>query len=106
MIPVPQKRARLGRLGFHVVAIQVSVSGVCAPTHLLRTVLVDAVVCGEMLVTVGVVAGHDEGAQSATLRSTCRAAAPGKHPCRPFRPRGWSSVCRLPGDSPCEWPPD
>src|ERR1700680_4615934 len=34
------------------------------------------------------------------------ATAPGKHPCRPSRPRGWSSVCRLPGDSPCEWPPD
>ena len=60
MIPVPQKRARLGRLGLHVVAIQVLGSGVCAPTYLFRTVLVDAVVCAEILVTVGVVDGHDD----------------------------------------------
>src|SRR5881409_1919506 len=66
MIPVPQKRARLGRLGLHVVAIQVSVSGVCAPTYLLRTVLVDAVVCAEILVAVGVVDGHDD--QYSTLK--------------------------------------
>src|SRR6202790_5022203 len=60
MIPVFQKRARLGSFGLHVVAIQVSVRGVGAPTDLLRTVLVDTVVFSEILVTVGVVDWHDD----------------------------------------------
>ena len=54
-IPELQPGARLGRVGFHVVAIEVLVRACRAPAHVGWTVLVDAVVRTGALVTVGVV---------------------------------------------------
>src|SRR4030095_6400481 len=59
-IPQGQPGARLGRRGFHVIAIEILVSAGRAPAHFVGAVLVDTVVRADSFMTVGVVDGDKE----------------------------------------------
>ena len=53
-------RTRFGRVGFHVVAIEILISAGRAPAHVGWTVLIDAIVRTGSFVTVGVVDRDEE----------------------------------------------
>ena len=59
-VPQAQEGARLGRVGLHVIAVQVQIARLRAPAGLLRPVLVDPVEGPEALVPVGVVDWYDD----------------------------------------------
>jgi hypothetical protein len=60
--PVPERkpRARLGRVGLHVVAVQIEARRGGAEAGILGALLVDAVVGCHVLVSVDVIDGNEE----------------------------------------------
>jgi hypothetical protein len=55
-----EKGAGLGRVGFHIVAVEVEVGGVGAPPRHFRAVLINPVVGGPALVAIDVVDGDED----------------------------------------------
>src|SRR6185503_157794 len=60
LVPQSQPGACFGRVGLHVVAIEVLISAGGAPAHLGWTILIDAIVWRCAFVTVGVVNGNEK----------------------------------------------
>src|SRR4029079_17148824 len=60
LAPQVQPRTRFGRVGFHVVAIEVLIGAGGTPAHVDRTVLVDPIVRTGSFMTVGVVDGNKQ----------------------------------------------